>query len=97
MRDPDPCAGDEVTVFCLHFLGGSGRGWRWVAERLPPGFRCVTIDVPGFGDASGVAGYGIEAMARFVMQAIRAAAPGRWVLVGHSMGAKLAAVVARHA
>lgn len=57
----------------------------------------MTIDGPGFGDAAEVPGYGIEAMARFVMQAIRAAAPGRWVLVGHSMGAKLAAVVARHA
>ena len=97
MSATDHPADDRLTVFCLHFLGGSGRGWRWVEEGLPASLRCVTIDLPGFGDAAGQPGYAVEEMAAFVMRAIRKARPGRWMLVGHSMGAKLAAVVARHA
>ena len=97
MFDPDSRLDQGMTVFCLHFLGGSGRGWRWVAERLPPTMHCTTIDVPGFGSAAAMSGYTVEEMARFVMQAIRQARPRRWMLVGHSMGAKLAAIVARHA
>ena len=59
--------------------------------------RCTTVDVPGFGDASTASGYSVEEMAQYVMQTIRQARPARWMLVGHSMGAKLAAIVARHA
>ena len=97
MSNPESPFDQRMTVFCLHFLGGSGRGWRWVAERLPPTMHCTTIDVPGFGSAAALSGYTVEEMARFVMQAIHQARPGRWMLVGHSMGAKLAAIVARHA
>lgn len=97
MSDAAPSADDRLVVFCLHFLGGSGRGWSWVLERLPPQVRCVTIDLPGFGGSAELTGYTVEAMATFVMRTIRDVAPARWMLVGHSMGAKLAAIIVRHA
>ena len=87
----------KPTVFLLHFLGGSAREWSEVTALLAGRFRCVAIDLPGFGDAAGRLGYGVAAMADAVSEAVRAAKPQRWVLVGHSMGAKVATVVARRA
>ena len=99
MGPPDQDSGTDggLAVFCLHFLGGSGRGWSWVADQLPPGIECVGIDLPGFGSSDVRTGHSIAEMADHVADAIRAHAPPRWMLVGHSMGAKLAAVVARRA
>ena len=97
MNAPDRPDADRPTLFCLHFLGGSARTWEWTTSRLAGSFRCVTIDLPGFGDAAGIPGYTIADMADHVADAIRAEAPRRWILAGHSMGAKLAAVLARRA
>ena len=86
----------DPTLFLLHFLGGSARTWTEVAERLAPR-RCVAIDLPGFGDAAGLGGRTVKEMADHVAAAVRAEAPGRWALAGHSMGGKVAAVLARRA
>ena len=85
---------DRPTLVCLHGLGGSARIWSSVADRLPS-FPCVCVDLPGFGDASALPGRTVDAMADHVAAVIRALAPLRTVLVGHSMGAKVAAVLAR--
>ncbi len=84
------------TLFLLHFLGGSARAWTEVAQRLAPR-RCVALDLPGFGDAAGLGGRTVAEMADHVAAAVRAEAPRRWALVGHSMGGKVAAVLARRA
>lgn len=90
---PGPC-----TVVCLHFLGGSAREWEPVAALLDGVARVVALDLPGFGDAAGVSGYSVEAMADHVAAGIAAADPGRcWYLAGHSMGAKVALALARRA
>ncbi len=86
-----------ATVFLLHYLGGSRRSWDGVVSRLRPRLHCAAPDLPGFGDDAAVAGYSVTAMADAVCQMVRAASPVTWLLVGHSMGAKVAAVVARRA
>jgi pimeloyl-ACP methyl ester carboxylesterase len=68
-----------------------------VERALAGSHRCVTIDLPGFGDAAEVTGYSVAEMSDLVAARVRAAAPGAWMLIGHSMGAKVAAVVARRA
>lgn len=88
---------EPPILFCLHFLGGSARTWEPLSDRLAGRVRCEPIDLPGFGAASDVAGYSVSAMADHVADRIRARAPHRWMIAGHSMGAKVALVLARRA
>jgi len=87
----------KTTVFFLHFLGGSARAWTGIEERLRGHARCVSIDLPGFGSNQGSTGYSVGEMADAVALSVRKQAPANWSIVGHSMGAKIAAVVARRA
>ena len=84
------------TLFLLSFLGGTGWQWRGVRRALHS-IRTVTVDLPGFGDSAEIKGYGVAAMADHVAAAKRASGPGSWAIAGHSMGAKVAAALARRA
>lgn len=87
---------EPEVLFCLHFLGGSARSWERLARTLDEApLTCVPVDLPGFGDAAGTPGYSVAAMADHVAGAIRAYAPARFGIAGHSMGAKVALVLAR--
>jgi pimeloyl-ACP methyl ester carboxylesterase len=90
-----------LVVF-LHWLGGSARTWTEVGENLAArGMTTVAIDLPGFGDAANIAGYSPAETAAAVIATIRdlrssnPSAP--WFLGGHSMGGKIAMLVARSA
>ena len=83
------------TAFLLHALGGSARAWTQVGDLLRTTLDTVAVDLPGFGDNAALATHRVEEMADHVVEMVRRARPGRWLLVGHSMGAKVAAVVAR--
>ena len=85
----------EPALVMMPFLGGSHREWDFVAEKLRDRYLCVGVDLPGFGDARAVEGYSVEAMAEAVMATVAGLDLGRFVLVGHSMAGKVAAVVAR--
>ncbi|MBD5606223.1 MAG: alpha/beta fold hydrolase, partial [Candidatus Eremiobacteraeota bacterium] len=85
---------NRPVVFCLHYLGGSAREWSHVAAAATA-FRCVALDLPGFGDAVGVPGYTVAEMSAYVAERVRDFGPQRWLLAGHSMGAKVATVLAR--
>ena len=86
---------EAPIAFALHFLGGSARQWTPLGERLAGRLAIKPLDLPGFGESVDVAGYTVSAMAEQVAARIREQAPRRWVLVGHSMGAKVACAVAR--
>lgn len=87
---------DHPVLFCLHFLGGSARTWRPLAERLGPHLRCVAIDLPGFGDEADHPGADVAAMADHVAARIKAEGPpGPFLIAGNSMGAKVALALAR--
>lgn len=96
---PDAMTGDDArpVLFTLHNLGGSAREWERVAERVAPRLRLVALDLPGFGDEARATGYTVEAMATHVARRIAAERPRRWLIAGHSMGGKVAAVIARRA
>lgn len=85
------------TIFFLHALGMSAREFDGVAARLADTGDVVALDLPGFGDASAASGVSVADMAALVVRKVRRHAPGRWLLVGHSMGGKIASVVASRA
>ena len=87
------------TLVMMPFLGGSHREWDEVVKELAEGERCVCVDLPGFGGSAAVGGYSVEEMAGSVLETL-STLPGvaeEFVLVGHSMAGKVAAVLARWA
>ncbi len=78
----------------LHFFGSSQREWRHVVKRLVLTHRCVTADMPGFGDAADVSGYSVAEMAAHVRTLVEHFAPAPVVLVPHSFSGKVGMVVA---
>lgn len=81
------------TLFFLHALGGSARSWDAVIAQLD-GFECRPLDLPGFGDASDATEFSVDAMADAIAADIEAHDADRWILVGHSMGGKIATILA---
>lgn len=85
------------TVFCLHALGSSAREFDGIAARLADDIEVVGLDLPGFGDLSAATGVTVDEMAAYVVRKIRAHGATRWMILGHSMGGKVASVVASRA
>ncbi len=87
-------AGETSLVF-LHYWGGSARTWHPVIDRLAGGARWVAIDQRGWGGSIATDGrYGLHAMADDVESVLGALDLRRYALVGHSMGGKVAQIVA---
>lgn len=83
------------TLMFLHYWGGSSRSWQPVIDRLAPTTRCVAIDQRGWGRSIGPAtGYAIEDLAADATAVIEGLALDDYILVGHSMGGKVAQLLA---
>ena len=78
-----------VLVF-LHYFGGAARSWQRVTEHLADGYRCVVLNLPGFGGTSPLDPPSIAAMANYVRQETERLSLSSFVLIGHSMGGKIA-------
>jgi pimeloyl-ACP methyl ester carboxylesterase len=86
--------GPTALVF-LHYWGGSRRTFAPVIASLSSRCTVVTYDQRGWGAARDLPGpYGIDQLAADVIDVIRELGIGRHVLVGHSMGAKVAQLAA---
>jgi pimeloyl-ACP methyl ester carboxylesterase len=87
-------SGDLAVVF-LHYWGGSSRTWRKVIAALPKSYRTIAIDQRGWGESDApVSGYGLADLADDAQGVIEALELKRYVLVGHSMGGKVAQLMA---
>ena len=84
-------AGHPALVM-MHFLGGSAREWDEVSAILCPRFQCIAVDLPGFGAAAEIPGYSVEHMADAVADLLGHLRLERYILIGHSMSGKVAAV-----
>ena len=85
----------ELALVFLHYYGGSSRTWDKVAQALPDRYRIVAIDHRGWGDSDAPAnGYRIADLANDAAGVIDALGLKRYVLVGHSMGGKVAQLMA---
>ncbi len=93
-RGADDGTGRAALVF-LHYFGGSGRSWEPVMEIMARrGFRCIAPDLRGFGESSNSStdpsSYTVKGMADDVHELVRRLGLKRFVVVGHSMGGKVA-------
>lgn len=91
--------GTGTTLVLLHGIGSSSASWIPLMQRLADGFHLVAWDAPGYGESTSLASlspraadYG-DALAAM----LDALSIDRTVLVGHSLGALMAAdFAARH-
>ncbi|KAJ4366799.1 hypothetical protein N0V83_007324 [Neocucurbitaria cava] len=85
------------TLVFLHFWGGSTRTWSHVLPAISPTYPTLAIDFRGWGTSTGpddAVAYNISDLAADVQAVISALELHSVVLVGLSMGAKVAQVVA---
>lgn len=78
----------------LHALGESGADWDVVAPAFARHYRMVAPDLRGHGSSSRPGHYSFAAMRDDVLALLDALALDRVVLVGHSMGAAVAWLLA---
>jgi pimeloyl-ACP methyl ester carboxylesterase len=81
----------QGTVLFVHGWQGDRTVWDGVAAALGYGVRAFALDLPGFGDARDVAGpYTLERFSAELRGRIASLQTDPVVVVGHSMGAKVA-------
>jgi pimeloyl-ACP methyl ester carboxylesterase len=83
------------TLVLLHYWGGSSRTWRHVVAALGPDVRTAAIDQRGWGGSDAPDdGYALADLADDAAGVIQALALDHYILVGHSMGGKVAQLLA---
>lgn len=88
------------TLIFLHFWGGSSKTYSSVISHLSGEFHCIAIDFRGWGQSSGpqrADAYSIRDLAADIEALIEKLELTDFVLVGHSMGGKVAQLVAGRA
>jgi pimeloyl-ACP methyl ester carboxylesterase len=90
----DHGAGVPALIF-LHYWGGSSRTWQHTISALDGTYRTVAIDQRGWGQSDKHAsGYSLSDLAGDAQSVIAALHLDRYILVGHSMGGKVAQLMA---
>lgn len=80
------------TLVLLHGFGGTRRMWdRVIAQLDPQRYSPLALDLPGHGELTS---YKRPITFAACVQEVLAAAPGRFVLCGYSMGGRIALQVA---
>jgi len=86
---------DSPTLVFLHYFGGSSQAWHLVMDRLGENYRCIAPDLRGFGDSEAPGtGYAVADGANDIAALAAALGLKSYVLVGHSMGGKIALALA---
>jgi len=84
-----------LTLIFLHYFGGSALEWQSVMNLLSDRYRCLAVDLRGFGDSDAPAdGYSVGTMAEDITCVVQQLGIKKFVLVGHSMSGKVALLVA---
>ncbi len=84
-----------VSYVFLHGLLGQGRNWSTIAKALLPA-SSLLVDLPNHGRSPWTADVSYEAMAGAVADLLTETQTSPVTLVGHSMGGKVAMLVALH-
>ena len=85
----------DLTLVFLHYWGGLSQTWKHVTAKLTAKFHTVAIDHRGWGESDAPSnGYALADLAADAEGVIQALNLKRYVLVGHSMGGKVAQLIA---
>ncbi len=90
--------GDGPSIILLHGLASSSQNWRNLIPLLKPHYRCITIDLIGFGESPKPQWYDytLEDHVHNVHAAIKNLdLEDSFILVGHSLGSLIATRYAR--
>ncbi len=86
--------GRSRPVLFLHSWVGSWRYWIPAMQSASLNFRAYALDLFGYGDTVKSAHYGLMDQVRLVDQFVQKMGLGRLVIVGHGLGALVAALYA---
>jgi esterase len=86
--------GKGRPVAILHGLFGSGRNWATIAQRLATHYQIVAFDLRNHGASPWAPTMDYGEMAEDVHAAMLVRGHSEYMLIGHSMGGKIAMVVA---
>jgi len=86
-----PVGGDAPTIVMIHGFGGNTFSYRHQIVDLAQDYRCVAIDLKGFGYSERPDGgdYSLTAQARLVLGAMDALGIDKATLIGQSMGGEV--------
>ena len=82
-----------LTLVALHYWAGSGRAFAPLAPHLAS-YAMLAPDLNGFGEAPPKPDYSVDAYADQIAELVAAHGMRRYVLLGHSMGGKIALALA---
>ncbi|MEW6221437.1 MAG: alpha/beta hydrolase [Thermodesulfobacteriota bacterium] len=86
----------ETTLVLVHGWSCDARYWRAQVEALSATYRVVTLDLAGHGHSGAARSrYTMQAFGEDVQAVTEAAASGKVILIGHSMGGVVIAEAAR--
>lgn len=92
----DEGKGDETIIF-IHGLGSYLPAWKKNIEELKNSYRCIAIDLPGYGKSSKNPHSGLMSFyAKTVAEFVDKLNLGKVILAGHSMGGQISMVAALH-
>lgn len=90
----DEGAGDQ-TLIMIHGLGSYAPAWKKVIESLKGQYRCIALDLPGYGKSStGDFSYSMPFFAETIAAFIQELKIDNPIVVGHSMGGQVALTLA---
>jgi pimeloyl-ACP methyl ester carboxylesterase len=81
--------GKDTLVF-LHYFGGEAVSWQWIISELETDYRCIALNLPGFGGTQPLDRPTITGMAQWVLRQLALLDVFDFTLIGHSMGGKIA-------
>ena len=89
-------SGHGPALVFLHYWGGSSRTWRAVIDALPAGRHTIAPDLRGWGDSDAAESnaYALTDFAADIEHLIAAMNVKQYILIGHSMGGKIAQLLA---
>src|SRR5262245_50240482 len=85
--------GSGVPVVLIHGLTFERRSWRPIIERMRDGVRTIAVDLPGHGESHGLPRSLLDVADQVHAVAVDRSAD-RPIVVGHSIGGRIALVYA---